>query len=149
MLLPRRPTLLPVLFAGLLATALPAHAQAPAEAPVAEEGEAAATSPTRPSGAAFMQPLGRLSSILGSMHFLRRLCEEEDADLWRDKMNELIAAQNPNEADRRILISRFNGGYRAFESTYRSCTPAANVAIRRYLDEGEQLSRDIAARYGN
>lgn len=137
-------TVLPAMLLAAL-TALPiAHAQ---EAEPESATEAASV--VRPSNASFMQPLGRLANIMGSMHFLRGLCEAEDADLWRNKMDELISAQNPNEADRRILIAQFNGGYRAFESTYRSCTPAANLAIRRYLTEGEQLSRDISARYGN
>lgn len=114
-----------------------------------EVGEAETASVERPSGAAFMQPLGRLANILGSVHFLRTLCGDEDADVWREKMNELIAAQSPNEADRRILVAQFNGGYRAFESTYRQCTPAADVATRRYLEEGAALSRQISTRYGN
>lgn len=143
MLLPRARLALPAALLAALLTLPVAHAQ---------DGQSEASSEAasvRPSNAAFMQPLGRLANIMGSMHFLRGLCEADDAGLWRDKMNELIAAQNPNEADRRILIAQFNGGYRAFESTYRSCTPAASLAIRRYLDEGEQLSRDISARYGN
>lgn len=106
-------------------------------------------STVRPSNAAFMQPMGRLASILGSMHFLRQICGDPQANLWRQKMDELLAAQQPNEADRRILIASFNSGYRAFESTYRTCTPAAEVAMRRYLEEGTTLSRDISARYGN
>ena len=38
------------------------------------------------------------------------------------------------------------GGY---ELTYRNCTPSANLAITRSLDEGAKLARDIATRYGN
>lgn len=102
-----------------------------------------------PSGAAFMKELGRLSAILGSVHFLRTLCGDENAGLWREKMNEMIEAQAPNAADREILVAGFNGGWRAFESTYRKCTPAARLAVRRYQDEGAALAREVAARYGN
>lgn len=102
-----------------------------------------------PSGAAFMKELSRLSSILGSVHFLRTLCGDEKAALWREKMNEMIEAQAPNTADKEILIASFNGGYRAFESTYRKCTPAARLAVQRYQDEGAVLSREISTRYGN
>lgn len=155
-----------VVFALALATglwAMPAGAQEPEGDPPAVEAaetppeatpaEGSAPDPAnaseRPSGAAFMQPLGRLANILGSMHFLRTLCGDEDGGVWRDKMNEIIAAQRPNEADRRILIAQFNAGYRAFEATYRQCTPAADVATRRYLEEGATLSREIGVRYGN
>lgn len=155
--MPARPPLAALLTTLALALSLgAAGAQAPAEpetpAETASEGtpgEAEAATVERPSGAAFMQPLGRLANILGSVHFLRTLCGDDDAGIWRDKMNELIAAQSPNEADRRILIAQFNGGYRAFESTYRQCTPAADVATRRYLEEGATLSRQISTRYGN
>jgi predicted secreted protein len=31
----------------------------------------------------------------------------------------------------------------------RTCTPAASVAIRRYIEEGSKISRDLTARYAN
>ena len=34
------------------------------------------------------------------------------------------------------MIASFNRGYRGFQQTYRTCTPAADLVIRRYLDEG-------------
>lgn len=152
--MPRRPILPALLLAPLILVAEPlgVWAQESGPAPAAPEepaGEPAPEAGSRPSGAPFMQPLGRLANILGSVHFLRTLCGDEDAELWRTKMNEIIDAQNPNEADRRILIAQFNGGYRAFEATYRQCTPAAEVATRRYLEEGAALSREISVRYGN
>lgn len=123
----------------------------------AQQGESAAQEPAAtapassvlPSGAAYMKPLGRLSSILGSVHFLRTLCGDQRAGLFREKMDELLAAQSPNEADRKILVAAFNGGYRSFESTYRKCTPAARIAVSRYQEEGAALSREISARFGN
>ena len=119
------------------------------QASAQESGEADETAAVQPSNAPFMKPLGRLATILGSVHFLRTLCEDPNGAVWRDKMGELLDAQAPNEADRRILVAQFNQGYRAFESTYRRCTPAANLAVERYLAEGAQLSREISARYGN
>lgn len=111
-------------------------------APVAE-------APAKPSNAPYMKPMGRLSTILGSVHFLRSLCGDTHADVWRQKMADILDAQSPGEADRRILIAQFNQGYRSFESTYRKCTPAATVAMERYAKEGANLSREISARYGN
>jgi uncharacterized protein (TIGR02301 family) len=140
----------PLLRTLLLATAMLACAGVGAQE--ASTPAAAATdgaTQERPSGAAFMKPLGRLSSILGSVHFLRKLCGDEQADVWRTKMSELLAAQSPSAADRQILVAAFNSGYRAFESTYRKCTPSARVAVARYQEEGASLSREISARYGN
>jgi uncharacterized protein (TIGR02301 family) len=47
------------------------------------------------------------------------------------------------------MIAGFNRGYNGFQQTYRTCTPAALVAIRRYIDEGSKISRDLTARYAN
>ena len=47
------------------------------------------------------------------------------------------------------LVAGFNRGYRGFQQTYRTCTPAADLVIRRYLEEGAKISRDITARYAN
>ena len=117
--------------------------------PKAEEAKPAAEEVVKPTNAAYMKPLGRLATILGSMHFLRGLCGDADAGVWREKMDEILKAQAPNEADRRLLVASFNQGYRSFASTYRNCTPAATVAMERYLEEGANLSREISARYGN
>jgi uncharacterized protein (TIGR02301 family) len=46
------------------------------------------------------------------------------------------------------MVASFNRGYRGFQS-YRTCTPAANLVIRRYLEEGEKIARDITGRYAN
>ncbi|MCE7029204.1 TIGR02301 family protein [Jiella avicenniae] len=105
--------------------------------------------PEPPGEAAYMQPLGRLAMILGSMHFLRKLCGDPQADVWRQKMQELIAAQDPAEAERKQLIASFNNGYRTFAATYRSCTGAARIAVNRYQQEGASLAREIGSRYGS
>lgn len=126
-----------ILSAAFLAVALSGHAGAQ---------EAAPSPPAMP--AAYMKPLERLSTILGSIHYLRSLCGADDADSWRERMNALLETQKPGDAERRILVAHFNGGYRAFESTYRRCTPSAELAVDRYLKEGARLSTEIASRYG-
>jgi uncharacterized protein (TIGR02301 family) len=47
------------------------------------------------------------------------------------------------------MVASFNRGYRSFQQTYRSCTPAADLVIRRYLEEGSKIARDVTARYAN
>jgi uncharacterized protein (TIGR02301 family) len=102
------------------------------------------------AGAApFDGDLQRLSEILGSLHYLRNLCGAKEGQKWRNEMNALIQAEtSPGERRARIVAS-FNRGYRSFQQTYRTCTPAADLAIRRYLDEGSKISREITARYAN
>jgi uncharacterized protein (TIGR02301 family) len=58
-------------------------------------------------------------------------------------------AEAPSGERRDRLTASFNRGYRGFQQTYRNCTPAADLSIRRYLEEGAKIARDITARYGN
>lgn len=106
---------------------------------------------TRPSAAVeapFDTGLLRLAEVLGSLHFLRNLCGEK-GNQWREEMEKLLVAENPEPQRRAQFIASFNRGYRSFEGTYSNCTASATEAITRYTREGESLSRDIAARYGN
>ncbi|NDW06649.1 TIGR02301 family protein [Jiella pacifica] len=121
----------------------------PAAIPAASAQSQSEAAPEQPGEAAYMQPLGRLAMILGSMHFLRKLCGDPQAEIWRQKMQELIAAQEPAEAEKKQLIASFNNGYRTFAATYRSCTSAARIAVNRYRQEGAALAREIGSRYGS
>jgi uncharacterized protein (TIGR02301 family) len=119
----------------LLAAALsPAHAQ-PAASPGA-----------RP---AYESDLVRLAEILGALHYLRDLCGAREGQAWRNEMQALIDAEAPAGERRERLTASFNRGYRGFQQSYRTCTPAADYAIRRYLEEGSRIARDITARYAN
>jgi uncharacterized protein (TIGR02301 family) len=99
--------------------------------------------------APFDSDLTRLAEILGALHYLRGLCGANEGNKWRDQMQALVDAEAQSGDRRNRLMGSFNGGYRSFQRTYRSCTPAANVAVRRYLDEGAKISREITSRYTN
>ncbi len=99
--------------------------------------------------APFDNDLQRLAEILGALHYLRGICSANEGQKWRDQMQSLIDAEVPDGERRRKIVASFNRGYRGFQQTYRSCTPAADIAIRRYLDEGSKISREITARYAN
>ena len=99
--------------------------------------------------APFDNDLQRLAEILGALHYLRPLCGANEGNKWRDQMTALLDAEAQSGDRRNRLVANFNNGYRSFQRTYRSCTPAANVVVRRYLDEGAKISREITARYTN
>src|SRR5260370_33454092 len=81
--------------------------------------------------------LQRLSDILGALHYLRGICGANEGQKWRNEMQALIEAETPAGSTRRSrMTASFNRGYRGFQQTYRACTPAADLAIRRYLEEG-------------
>ena len=99
--------------------------------------------------APFDRDLQRLSEILGALQYLRTVCEANEGQKWRREMQGLIDAEAPSGERRGRMIASFNRGYRGFQQTYRTCTPAANFAIRRYLDEGARIAKDITGRYAN
>jgi uncharacterized protein (TIGR02301 family) len=111
-------------------------------APVRAQDGAAGAAP-------FDGDLQRLAEILGALHYLRGVCGSNEGPKWRNEMQALIDAETPSGDRRSRMIAAFNRGYNGFQQTYRTCTPAALVAIRRYVDEGAKISRDLTARYAN
>ena len=99
--------------------------------------------------APFDHDLQRLAEILGSLHFLRGICGSNEGQKWRNEAQVLIDTEAPNGERHEQMIASFNRGYRAFQQSYRTCTPAADFAIRRYLAEGAKIAREITARYAN
>ena len=122
---------------GLAIAAGPAHAQ-----------DATETPPPVPAVAPYDDGLVRLSEILGSVHYLRELCGASEGTLWRDQMQGVIDAEQAEGERLARLVDGFNRGYEGFKAVYRTCTPAATLAVDRYMQEGARIARDIAARYG-
>src|ERR1700692_1556766 len=100
------------------------------------------SSPARAQDAAapFDGDLQRLAEILGPLHYLRRVRGPHEGPKWRTQMPALIDAETPAGDRRARMIAGFNRGYNGFQQTYRTCTPAALVAIRSYIDEGSKIS---------
>ena len=124
----------------IIALVAAATAGAPSRAP----GQATEGAP-----APFDGDLQRLAEILGALHYLRGICGANEGQKWRNEMQALLDAEAPSGDRRNRLQMRFNRGYRGFQQTYRTCTPAADLVIRRYLDEGAKIAREITARYSN
>lgn len=118
--------ILAVLSLGLLSGAARASAQA-------------AASDAKP----YDDRLMRLSEILGAVHYLRELCGNNDGQLWRDKMQELITAEGSSALRKAKLTRSFNHGYRSYARTYNACTPTAQTAITRFIAEGAQISENL------
>ena len=103
------------------------------------------SSPARAQDAAapFDGDLQRLAEILGALHYLRAICGANEGEKWRNQMQALIDAETPSGDRRARMIAGVNRGYNGFQQTYRTCTPAAAVAIRRSIEEGSKISRTI------
>ena len=101
------------------------------------------------AAAPFDGDLQRLAEILGTLHYLRGICGSNEGAKWRNQMQALIDAETPSGDRRARMIAGFNRGYNGFQQTYRTCTPAADLVIRRYLEEGSKIAREVTARYSN
>jgi uncharacterized protein (TIGR02301 family) len=91
--------------------------------------------------------LQRLSEILGALHFLRGICNRNEGQKWRNEALALINAEAPSGKRHDQMVASFNHGYSDFQQSYRTCTSAADIVIRRYLQEGASIARDLTARY--
>lgn len=101
------------------------------------------------AAAPFDPDMQRLAEILGALHYLRGICGTNEGQKWRGEMQALIDAETPAGDRRSRMIASFNRGYNGFQQTYRTCTPAANLVVRRYLKEGADISRNLTSRYAN
>jgi uncharacterized protein (TIGR02301 family) len=117
-----------LIFLGLATTSAPLRAQTPAP---------------------FDGNLQRLAEIMGALHYLRAICGANEGEKWRNELQALIDAEAPAGERRARMVAAFNRGYRGFQQSYRTCTPAADLVIRRYLEEGSKIARDVTARYAN
>ncbi len=89
----------------------------------------------------------RLSELMGSLSYLRDLCGEKDGSDWRNRMSDLIAKEARSDIRKQRLAGAYNRGFRDLEIIYRSCTPAAQTLMTRYLDEGEKLVRELTNKF--
>ena len=104
-------------------------------------GSAMAQAPiASPDNRPYDDKLLRLSEILGAVHYLRELCGNNDGQLWRDRMKELMNAEGSSALRRAKLTRSFNDGYRSYSRTYYSCTASAQTAIARFLTEGAEIA---------
>jgi uncharacterized protein (TIGR02301 family) len=127
----------------------PQTAPKPVQPPPQGQPQAGSPPPAQNTPAPYERDLQRLAEILGSLHFLRGICGSNEGQKWRNEAQTLIDIEAPAGARHDQMIASFNRGYRAFAQSYRTCTPAADFAIRRYLVEGAKIAREITARYAN
>ena len=125
----------------------------PLAAPAGAQSESSPT-PTPPSASSgptrYDRKLLRLAEVLGSLQYLRNLCGEGGETVWRDMMEKLLATEaSDDDVRHQRLTASYNRGFRTFASVYTGCSDAAAEAEARYRREGETLTAEIVARYGN
>jgi uncharacterized protein (TIGR02301 family) len=85
------------------------------------------------------QNLLDLAEIMGSMHYLQRLCGNPYDQTWRDRMIDLMDVNEARGARRARLVSRFNKGHDENRQWYDRCSRAARFKIEQTSLRGEDL----------
>jgi uncharacterized protein (TIGR02301 family) len=128
-----------VLLAQTRRPASPPQQQRPAE-PAPAEPE----SPAPP----YEPQLLKLAEIIGSLAYLRTLCETREAQDWRERMGTLLDSEGRSPQRRERLAGAYNRGYRAYSATHRTCSDGTQEASARLAQEGEKLAKALASRFG-
>jgi uncharacterized protein (TIGR02301 family) len=101
--------------------------------------------------APYERPLLRLAEILGALAWLTQVCGEPAPDRaggeWRARMLALLETEGASPARRDRLAGAYNRGFRGYEASHRTCTPNGRLAVRRFLEEGSRIARDVANQY--
>ena len=119
----------------------------------AQEGSSAASEqPTVPKlrvlPPAYEAQMLQLSKALGSLHYLRAVCQTGEGQIWREQMEKLLAAEQPDEQRRARMIAHFNRGFRGYAEIHFECNDAAVEAANRFLAQATRIAAEIPNRYG-
>ena len=139
--------------AGLLFAANPPQVFSQETTPETPESMEAAPAPElrpelRTLPPAYENQMLRLAEALGALHYLRNLCGEDEGQTWREQMEALMTAEEPNEQRRAQLIANFNRGFRGYQEIYRECTKPAAEAANQFLQQAMRLTAEIPNRFG-
>ncbi|MGV6800857.1 MAG: TIGR02301 family protein [bacterium] len=87
-----------------------------------------------------------LSRVIGQMHHLHRICHPYDyADLYKDRIKQLITLEVPQEKIKKQMIDAYNEGYNRMKTDYYDCDYRAAEEVSRLSQQGEQLANRLAA----
>ncbi len=123
------------LFLALLVAALPV---------MAGNAMAQATADERAGFQSRQETLVALAETLGALHELRKLCRSYDRpDLFRDRMKELIALEEPTPPIQSAMVEGFNRSRREIAARYDWCSSDAEQEMRDLAEIGQQQARNL------
>lgn len=139
-----------LLFAALAASPHELLAQTRRPAPPPQQQRPAEPAPAEPESPAppYEPQLLQLAEIIGSLAYLRTLCETREAQDWRERMAALLESEGRSPQRRERLAGAYNRGYRAYSATHRTCSDGSQEASARLAIEGEKLAKALASRFG-
>ena len=86
-----------------------------------------------------------LAYTLGESHALRQVCNGDDDQYWRDRMQGLSDTELA-DGDLDVRLNRsFNSGFHSRERQFRSCGPGVRQAQYQVARKGQGLARQMAS----
>ncbi|MEM1396958.1 MAG: TIGR02301 family protein [Pseudomonadota bacterium] len=83
---------------------------------------------TSPARAARSDDLTSISRVFGELHHVRRLCEpRREAELWRERMKQMVRLEQPTARLRQSLVAAFNEGFRSSQERVQTCDEFAET----------------------
>jgi uncharacterized protein (TIGR02301 family) len=89
------------------------------------------------------QTLVELAYALGQSHALRQVCTGASDYYWRHRMQQLVAAEQPDGPFNRRLADSFNDGFVASRQAFPSCNAAAKAEAEAIAAKGGELAQDL------
>ncbi len=89
------------------------------------------------------QTLIDLSYVLGESHALRQACAGAEDQFWRQRMQRLVQAEQPDAAFDRRLKESFNTGFVAGQTAFSSCSPQSRQAEAKAAARGRVLAASL------
>ncbi|HEY3888921.1 MAG TPA: TIGR02301 family protein [Caulobacteraceae bacterium] len=89
------------------------------------------------------QTLVELAYALGQSHALRQVCTGAGDYYWRRRMQQLVAAEQPDGPFNRRLADSFNDGFVASRQAFPTCNTASKAEAERIAAKGGDLAMDL------
>lgn len=90
-----------------------------------------------------------LAGHLGALHRLRQICAyHENADLFRNRMREIVPLEAPMGRTRLDMISAFNQQYRSQSRAHLTCGDEAWASYERQAQAALRVTKRLEAPFG-
>jgi uncharacterized protein (TIGR02301 family) len=97
-----------------------------------------------PEGQSTQSRMLQLAGILGSLQYVRALCQTSDGEFWRERMMEMIRLEKPSAEEIKELKLQFNAGYASAEQRFQACTDEAQKFASSTARQGEDIAQGLA-----
>jgi uncharacterized protein (TIGR02301 family) len=89
------------------------------------------------------QTLVELAYALGQSHALRQVCTGASDFHWRRRMQQLVAAEQPDGPFNRRLADSFNDGFIASRQAFPICNAASKAEAEAVAAKGGELAQSL------